>query len=215
MTDGSEDERQDQNKKTNALAAAHAVAAIEALITSTVANRDVTAGVAHGCVAHHLTKVRVEGVVVIDRCFGLHCDRSGRNDAVAFLVRRSDLRRAHQLRFFGRRNVRELVTLQVLDTEDAEHVVDDRSRDLDVRVAIHHALGASSGKASQRDGVPLLGPADSILRSGWCASPPGAIYFARHSDTSLAHLEYFRRCIHDSLLYTIARDDRAFARMCG
>src|SRR5688572_7060201 len=46
--------------------AAHAVAAVQALVTGAVADRDVTAAVAHRSVAHHFLELRVERAVRLD-----------------------------------------------------------------------------------------------------------------------------------------------------
>src|SRR5688572_10306555 len=125
-------------------AAAHRIPAVQALVAGAVADGDVPAAVAHGGIAHHLFELRIERPAVAlvigrgqGRTFdldGLGCDlernqaRNGRifNRAGALRLRRLDLGA--------------VVALQVLHAEHAEDVVDDRGRELDVRVTGDHPV---------------------------------------------------------------------------
>src|SRR5690606_34176866 len=97
-------------------AAPHGIAAIQALVAGAVADREVTAAIAHRRIPHELFELGVERAVRRVRC------RRERG------TRRLGFRCRHQLghrrvldrrRFFGGLHLREIVALEVLDAEDA------------------------------------------------------------------------------------------------
>src|SRR5690606_16996114 len=120
------------------LAATHRITAIEALVAGAVTHGDVSATIAHWRIAHHVFEVSTQGAqaalgsrgcaelqrVLRGRGWqgagGLECEAVGRRIVDHWLVFRLGF------------DLSKVVTLQVLDAEDAEQVVDDRRRELDV-----------------------------------------------------------------------------------
>ena len=100
-----------------------------------------SARVAHWRIAHHLFELLVERGVAGVGCGGFGHQLFGggmRVDAGIFEAFAGRIFDGGC--FLDRFDLGEIVTLQVLDAEHAENVVDDRGRELDVRVARHRSV---------------------------------------------------------------------------
>src|SRR4030095_9945881 len=127
-------------------------------------------------IPHHITEVLLKSLVCRSTCFearGLEPEchllcwneiRRGvrRTDALHSLYRRDICWILELSLFFRRRDLRELVALEILDSEHTKHVIDDRGRELDVRMTPYHTVRLEPG---ERELLHIAFERNTVLQS--------------------------------------------------